>query len=136
MCPLLSCHYRISLLFPNLCLVWMGQTLSILLLVKCCSFSQKCDKKLQIFFFSSYCILFTIFLKVSPLKVCRNYLGAKSTLKAAQKFMPSQIWSKNALNEKLFLKNGNFETHAIVVSFLSCFSCETLISFWWYITVW
>ena len=30
---------------PNVCLIWMVQTLSMLLLVKCCSVSQKCDKK-------------------------------------------------------------------------------------------
>ena len=113
----------------NLCLVRMGKTLSSPLLVKCCSFSQKCDKKsckLQnCFFFSSYSVLFTFFLKMSPWKVCRNYLGPKSTFKAAQKITPSQFCSKTALTETNFLKNGNFGMHAIVASFLSCFSCKS-----------
>ena len=34
MCSLLLCHYPMSLLCPNVCLVWMRQTLQVLLLVK------------------------------------------------------------------------------------------------------
>ena len=90
MCPMLSCHYPMLLLCPNMCLVWMGQTLNMLLLVKCGSFSQKRDKKVAEFlFFSSYSVLFTIFLGMSPQKVCRNYLGTKSTFEAAEKLKPS-----------------------------------------------
>ena len=136
MCPLLSCHYHvtiyhvISLLLPNVCLACKGQTLNMLLLVKCCSFSQKCDKKVtELLFFSYFCILFTIFLRMSLQKVCQNYLGTKSTFKAAQKLTPGQFCSKNALNKTIFLKNGKFGTHAIVVSFLSCFFHESQISF-------
>lgn len=44
-CPLLSCHYPMSLLCPKKCLLWMGQKLNILVFVKCCSLSQKWDKK-------------------------------------------------------------------------------------------
>ena len=45
----------------------------------------------------SFCALFTFFLRVSPLKVCGNYVGTKSTFKAAKKLTPSQFCSKNAL---------------------------------------
>ena len=47
---------------------------------------------------------------------------------AAQKLTRSQFSSKNALYEAISLKNGNFGTHYIVVSFL-CFLHETQISF-------
>ena len=40
-CPLLSRHYPMSLLCPNGCLVWMGQTFNMLLLVNFCSFSPE-----------------------------------------------------------------------------------------------
>ena len=51
-------------------LVRMGKTLNNLLLVKCYSFSQKFDEKItELLFFSSYCVLFTIFLEMSPQKV-------------------------------------------------------------------
>ena len=69
------------------------------------------------FFFFVCCLVFTIFLEMSPQKVCHNYLGPKSTFKAAQKLTPSQFCSKNALTEAIFLKYGNFGTHAIVLSF-------------------
>ena len=58
---------------------------------------------------------------MGPQKVCQNYLDTKSTFKATQKLTPSQFCSKNALNEAMFTKNGNFGTYAIVVSFLLCF---------------
>ena len=117
MCPSLSCHYPMSLLCPNVCLVWVGQTLNMLFLVKSCSFFQKCDKKVaELLFFSSYCVLCTIFLGMSPQKACWTYLGTKSTFKAAQKLTPSQFCSKKALNEALhYIKQQTL--YAIVVSF-------------------
>ena len=42
-----------------------------------------------------FCALFTFFLEVSPLKVCRNYLGNKSTSKPAKKLTPSQFCTKS-----------------------------------------
>ena len=103
----------------------------MLLLVKSCSFSQKYDKKsYRISFLSRPTVYFLPFiLGMSPQKVCQNYLGTKTTSKAAQKHTPSQFCSKKALNEAIFRKNGNFGTHAIAVSFLSCFSLETQLSF-------
>ena len=89
----------------------------------------------KLLFFSSCCLLLTIFLEMSPQKVRRNYLGTKSTFKAAQGLTPSQFWSKNAINEVIFPKYFDFGTYANVVSFLSWFSRETWISFRWYITV-
>ena len=106
----------------NVCLVRMGKTLTNLLLVKCCSFSRKCHKKVTgFFFFSSNCVLFTIFLEMSPQRVCWNYLGPNIIFKTAQKLTSSQSCSKNALTEAIFLKNGNSGTHAIVFSFLLFF---------------
>ena len=52
---------------------------------------------------------------MNPQKVCQSYLSTKSTFKGAQKLKPIQFCSKNALNEAIFLKNGNFGTHAIAV---------------------
>ena len=66
---------------------------------------------------------------MSPQRVCRNYLGIKSTFKAAQKLTPSQFCSKDVLNEPIFPKDSNFGTYAIVVCCLSSFSRETQISF-------
>ena len=98
MCPVL-------LFCPNMCLVWMGQTLNMLLLVKCCSFFTKCDKKsYRIAFFSSCCVLFNIFLRMTLQKLCQNYTGTKSTFKVAQKLTSNQFCSKNVLNEKTFPK--------------------------------
>ena len=131
MCPLLSCYYQMQLLCPTACLVWMGQTLNMLLLVKWCNFSQKCDKKsYRIAFFLFLLCIFYHFSLYTPQMVCQNYLGTKSTFTAAQKLTPSQFCSNGALNKAIFPKK-----HAIVVSFLSCFSGETQISCWWYITV-
>ena len=59
--PLLSCHYPMSLLCPNMCLAWMGQTLNMLLLLKCCSFSQKCGKKVTELLFSFPAVYFLPF---------------------------------------------------------------------------
>ena len=115
MCPSLSCHYPMSLLCPNVCLVWVGQTLNMLFLVKSCSFFQKCDKKVaELLFFSSYCVLCTIFLGMSPQKACWTYLGTKSTFKAAQKLTPSQFCSENVLNKAIFPKNANFGIRCIL----------------------
>ena len=55
-------------------------------------------------------------------------LGMERTFKAAQKLTPSQFSSKSALYEAISLKNGNFGTHYIAVSFL-CFLHKTQISF-------
>ena len=113
MCPLLSCHYPRSLFCPNVSLVWMGQTLNVLLLVKCSSFSQKCDKKsYRIAFFLFLVCYFYNFLEMTPQKV---YLleGTKSTFKAAPKLTPCQCCSKNALNEAIFPKSCNFGTHTM-----------------------
>ena len=132
---MLSCHYPVLLIRPNLCLVWMGQTVT-------CSFCLNAVVSLWnvikkgyriVFFF--FLLLLTIFLEMSPQKVRRNYLGTKSTFKAAQGLTPSQFWSKNAINEVIFPKYFDFGTYANVVSFLSWFSRETWISFRWYITV-
>ena len=44
------------------------------------------------------------------------------------------ILFQKCINWSYFLKNGNFGTHAIAVTFL-CFLHKTQISFWWYIAV-
>ena len=134
MCPLLSWHYLMSLLSPDICLVWMGQTFNMLLLVKCCSFSQKCDKVTKLIFALPTVYFLSYFSEWLHKRYVEITLGTKITFKAAEKLTPIQFCSKNMLNEVIFLKNGNFGTHAIVVSFLSCFSHEIRISFWWYIT--
>ena len=67
MCPLLSCHYSVSFLFPNVCLMWMWQTLNIILLVKCCSFTWKYDKKItELHFF--------VFLLCTFLPFCSEWV--------------------------------------------------------------
>ena len=114
MCPLLSCHYPRSLFCPNVSLVWMGQTLNVLLLVKCSSFSQKCDEKsYRIAFFLFLVCSFYNFLEMTPQKVYLHDLGTKSVFKVAQKLTPCQCCSKNALNEAIFPKSCNFGTHTM-----------------------
>ena len=108
---LLSCHYPMPVLCPNVCLVWMGQTLNMILLVNTVVSPRNVIKLQNCSFLYG----------MTPQKVCQNYLGTNSKFKAAQKLTPSQFCSKNALNEAIFLKNGNFGKHVIVVSFLSCF---------------
>ena len=66
---------------------------------------------------------------MNPQNVCQNYLGTKSTFKEDHKLTSSQFCSKNALNEAILLKNGSFETHAIVMYFISRFSCKTQFHF-------
>ena len=102
-------------------LVWMGQTLNMLLWLHAVVSPRNVNKRQNCFFLSSYCVFFTIFLRMSSQKLCQNYLGTKSTFKAAQKLTSSQFCSKNALNEAIFPKNGSFGKHSIVVSFLSRF---------------
>lgn len=90
----------------------------MLLLVKCWSFSQKYDKKLQncIFFFF-YCVFFIIFLEITPQMICRNY--------SSKTYIKSILFEcSNALNEAIFPKTANFGICAIAVRFL-CFSRET-----------
>ena len=109
-------------LCPNVCLVWMGQTPNMFLLVNAVVSPKNTIKKLQnCIFFSYYCALFTIFHEMCQQKLCRNYLGTKSTFKGAQKLTLNQFCSKNALHEAMFWKNSKFLTHAIFMSFLSCF---------------
>ena len=50
-------------------LVWMGQTLNMLLLVKCCSFSEKWDKKFtELLFVLLLTVFLTIFSGMTPQK--------------------------------------------------------------------
>ena len=105
------------------------QTLNMLFWLNAVVSLRNVIKKLQNCFFFFQLSTFSHFLGMTPQKACRNYLSAKSTFKAAQKLTPSQFCSKDALNEAIFPKNGNFGTRATAVSFLSCFSHETQISF-------
>ena len=93
-----------------------------LFLVKCCIFSQKCDKGVTELFFS-----------LPTENILSFFLGwVRKRYVKITSFM--SILFQKCINWSYFLKNGNFGTHAIVVIFL-CFLHKTLISFWWYIAV-
>ena len=84
------------------------------ILVKYCSFSQKYDKGVTQLLFSLPSAYFYYFSRNQFTEGKLKLIKHQSTFKAAQKLTPSQFCSKNALNEAIFLKNGNFGTHAIV----------------------
>ena len=71
-------------------------------------------KKLQNCFFSLLLCTFHHFSRNDSKRVCRNYLGTKSTFKAAQKLTPSQFCSENVLNKAIFPKNANFGIRCIL----------------------
>ena len=126
--PLLSCHYSMSLSWANLCLAWMGQTLNMLLLVKCCSFSQKYDEKYRIALFLFLLCTFYHFSRNESTKDMWKLLRHQKHIYSSSKTYAKPILFQECMKQ-FFQKSGNFGTHAIVASFLSCFSRETQISF-------
>ena len=102
-------------------LVWMGQTLNMLLWLHAVVSPRNVNKRQNCFFLSSYCVFFTIFLRMSSQKLCQNYLVTKSTFKAAQKLTSSQFCSKNALNEAIFPKMVVLENILLLCPFYQDF---------------
>ena len=86
-----------------------------------------CQKSNRIAFFSLPTVyFFTIFVGMSPQKVCQNDLVFGTKAYQSSSLTPTQFCSKDALNEAIFPKNSNFGTHAVAF-FLSCFSHKTQI---------
>ena len=71
MCLLLPCHYPMSLLCLNVCLIWMGQILNISFRLNSVVSPRNVIKRLQNFYLFLLCTFF-IFLRMSSQKVCRN----------------------------------------------------------------
>ena len=129
------CNNNILLHLSDLWYLFHRQTLNMLLLIKCCSFSQKCGKKVTELLFSFFLLCtFYHFCRNESTKGMSKLLSLRHQSTSKQLTHTKSLLFEGCIKWRNFSEKWNFGTHAIVF-FLSCFSHKTQISFWWYITI-